>query len=340
MVSSSKKKKKSIKKKSSVKNKDAADNYTLRNRKLHESGFVQVSQGRSGYVKCCWCGYFKGYNLNKHFRYDTIREHAQVKHKDLLKKLQQQMQCIVDDCDYGSVAEIEDNEILHLAYNIRGKNIFMRSGTKESTKIQEFTISKDFMSLLKRFGFKETVGRTPFENDVDGENGERVVHVKNTERFEKIVKSVAIGGSYKQIEGMWAVHNNTLTEKELSCAVPKIGIIALIQIKDILDTVEGFSLGIDGASLNFGGLEYEKFMGLRGSIFVKGQNHSFYVGHLPISRRELEGMEEMEEMEELEELEDETVAKTGISATEKVQMAVIRILDVICEEWREKLVGT
>ena len=46
--------------------------------------------------------------------------------------------------------------------------------------------------------------------------------------------------------------------------------ITLLGIKDIFDAVEGFSLGIDGASLNFGGLHYEKCMGLRGSIFVKG----------------------------------------------------------------------
>ena len=53
---------------------------------------------------------------------------------------------------------------------------------------------------------------------------------------------------------MWKIHRNKLTEKELSCAVPKIRIITLMGIKDVFDAVEGFSLGIDGASLNFGGL--------------------------------------------------------------------------------------
>ena len=63
--------------------------------------------------------------------------------------------------------------------------------------------------------------------------------------------------SYEGIVGIWKTHRNKLTEKELSCAVPKIGIITLMGIKDIFDAVEGFSLGIDGASLNSGGLRYE-----------------------------------------------------------------------------------
>ena len=74
------------------------------------------------------------------------------------------MENVVDGGDYHSVVEIDDNTILQLVYNVRGKNIFMRAGTKESSNIQEFKISKEFMSLLKNFGFKETEGRTPFEN--------------------------------------------------------------------------------------------------------------------------------------------------------------------------------
>ena len=329
MVSSSKKKKK----KSSGKKKHASKNYTIKDRRLHKAGFVNISQGSNGCVKCCWCTYYKKYNLKRHFRYDTIESHAKTKHKGLLKKLEKRMQNVVDGGDYHSVVEIDDNTILQLVYNVRGKNIFMRAGTKESSNIQEFKISKEFMSLLKNFGFKETEGRTPFENNEDGENDELVVRVKNTERFEKIVESVKLGISYEGIIGMWKIHRNKLTEKELSCAVPKIGIITLMGIKDIFDAVEGFSLGIDGASLNSGGLRYEKFMGLRGSIFINGMNRSFYIGHLPISKQELEEMEELEE-------ETETVSRTGISATEKVQITVIKVLDVLCKEWRQKLVGT
>ena len=92
MVSSSKKKKK----KSSGKKKHASKNYTIKDRRLHKAGFVNISQGSKGCVKCCWCAYYKQYNLEKHFRYDTIESHAQTKHKELLKKLEKRMQNVVD----------------------------------------------------------------------------------------------------------------------------------------------------------------------------------------------------------------------------------------------------
>ena len=82
MVSSSKKKKK----KSSGKKKHASKNYTIKDRRLHKAGFVNISQGSKGCVKCCWCAYYKQYNLEKHFRYDTIESHAQTKHKELLNQ--------------------------------------------------------------------------------------------------------------------------------------------------------------------------------------------------------------------------------------------------------------
>ena len=302
--------------------------------KIFSYGFLIVGEKnnaeRKGHVKCRWCqSCTRKYDLDrKYLAYEDLRVHSEREHPNKLAKMKQTFK----ELDTMSETANEEFRYEAAANKVSNRSLVYPLDTKESCIFKTHEVPRDMLRLLKMLGFKETQSRSPFDKstsdiEYDDEERTRTITIHNPKRFNAIVFCVALSSSYEAIVKQWnrleSAYGN-LQMKELDRSVPKIGILALLSIKNVLCNTKGFSLAIDAAALNIGGLRFKKTMGIRFCICIKNVPHSFYVAHLPISLTE--------------DNEDEEDQQN--TPTENTRDTVVLLLDSLSPTWRSKLVGT
>jgi hypothetical protein len=258
-----------------------------------------------------------------------MAKHAKTDHRKKFEKMQLWVERkIEEDSMAFTYYQLDKSFLLSRVCNSRGAVLYYPNKYKESDDTQVYPISDSFLKVLRQLKIREPQSRSPFESLADEEDDEKaenlVVRIENTKKFDAIVACVATSASFNALRTIWntvaGAGFGKLSEKELNRTVPKIGILSLLLIRSIMTKMIGFSIALDAADLNSGGLVYCKHMGIRFRIFHDGGVVQFYVAQLPI----LKSLTEIDSEEE--DSEDESIDTKDNKPMEKCRDRLLRIL--------------